>query len=369
MNLIKFDNIKNKVTQTTSWLVYFVVVYLFAEIAAGYALDIYRKTQRGATDYTILDPQAMDELAEVQGNATLNLYRWYSNLENFRGRHVITDASGFRIDSQTITSDEIVGMFGGSTTFSVITTQEDTIPDLLSNMLESRQVLNFGVGGYSTGAEIMTFVEALRVYPTMTTAIFYDGVNELGRSVERYQDEGVFYPNSYVLIGAPYIDAVRSAISKSLSPAVSLADSNLYYIYRRIHQILNRNNDAYEVGSRLNATVNRYFDNIKVLSAICVEYDVKCIFAWQPSIFTTSEDSLTQEELKLRNETPLVDYIKLTQMIFEDNRSELFGVVNLTGALDLKPSDDQYYYDWCHLNADGNRLVAKAISNLFETNE
>ena len=35
----------------------------------------------------------------------------------------------------------------------MIATQEDKIPDLLSNMLESKQVLNFGVGGYSfTGA-------------------------------------------------------------------------------------------------------------------------------------------------------------------------------------------------------------------------
>jgi hypothetical protein len=367
MSSTRFDTITKKVTLITSWLVYFVVLCVFTEIAAGYALEIYRKTQRGATDYTILDTQAKAELREVQGNANLNLYRWYSNLENFRGQHVITDASGFRINSQAITNDEIVGMFGGSTTFSVITTQEDTIPDLLSNMLESKQVLNFGVGGYSTGAEIMTFVEALRVYPTMTTAVFYDGVNELIHALEQY--EGVFYPNSYEVIGAPYFESVNAAISNSLPLGFSLADSNLYYIYQRIHKILNRNNDALEIDSRLEPILNRYFDNIKVLSAICSEYKVKCIFAWQPSLFTTLKDSLSERELELLNETTRIDgfpYIKLSQMVFEDNRSEQFGVVNLTGALDLKPSDDQYFYDWVHINADGNRLVARAISNLFE---
>ena len=364
MSLIRFDNIKKKVSLISSWLVYFVVILVFTEIAAGFALDIYRKIQMGATDYTILDPQVNDELGKVQGNTSLNVYRWYSNLANFRGQHVITDASGFRIDPQKITSDEIVGMFGGSTTFSVITSQEDTIPDLLSDMLKSKQVLNFGVGGYSTGAEIMTFVEALRFYPTMTTAIFYDGVNELGRSFE--QHEGVSYPNSYKLIGAPYFEGMNTAISNGLPLGISLADSNLYYIYQRIQQLLNINNNALGVELRLEAILNRYFDNIKVLSAICSEYEIRCIFAWQPTIFTTSKDSLNQKELELLNDTPRGDYKKLTQMVFEDDRSKLFGVINLTDALDSKPTDDQYFYDWCHLNADGNRLVVSAISNLFK---
>ena len=232
MNSTKFDNVTKKISLTAAWLLYILVLYLFVEIVAGYVLDIYRKNQRGATDYTILDPIAKKELAEVQRNTELNLYRWYSNMPNFRGDHVITDESGFRINPETITGDKIVGMFGGSTTFSVITSQKGTIPNQLSDILPGRQVLNFGVGGYSTGAEIMTFVEALRLYPKMETAIFYDGVNELGRALERIGDKNI--SNSYNLIGAPYITGEINAIIKR-QPGISLADSNLFYIYFIYH--------------------------------------------------------------------------------------------------------------------------------------
>jgi uncharacterized membrane protein YwzB len=58
MNSTKFDNVTKKISLTAAWLLYILVLYLFVEIVAGYVLDIYRKNQRGATDYTILDPIA-----------------------------------------------------------------------------------------------------------------------------------------------------------------------------------------------------------------------------------------------------------------------------------------------------------------------
>ena len=362
MSLTKFEMVKKKFSSFAIWFLYILILYLFTEIAAGYALDIYKKNQRGATDYTILDSEAMLELAEVQGKNHLNLYRWYSNYANFRGKHVVTDASGFRINTESITNDEIVGMFGGSTTFSVLTSQDGTIPNLLSDILPGHQVLNFGVGGYSTGAEIMTFVEALRAYPKMKTAIFYDGVNELGRPLERL---GAVYNNSYELIGPPYVTGEINAISRSI-PGISLADSNLYYIYKRILPILNKKEDPLEKEKRMLSIVQRYYDNVRVLSGICAEYEVECFFIWQPSIFTTSKDSLTTRENQILTETPMQEYIELTKMIFQDKRSKYFNLTDLSNALDNKPATDQYYYDWCHLSKDGNELVANEIASIIK---
>ena len=128
-----------------------------------------------------------------------------------------------------------------------------------------------GVGGYSTGAEIMTFVEALGRIKN-EDCYFYDGVNELGRPLERL---GAVYNNSYELIGPPYVTGEINAISRSI-PGISLADSNLYYIYKRILPILNKKEDSLEKEKRMLSIVQRYYDNVRVLSGICAEYEVEC---------------------------------------------------------------------------------------------
>jgi hypothetical protein len=87
---------------------------------------------------------------------------------------------------------------------------------------------------------------------------------------------------------------------------------------------------------------------------------------WQPSIFTTSKDVLTIRENQILNETPMEDYNELTEMIFQDERSKYFNIVNLSNALNTKPATDQYYYDWCHLSKMGNALVANEIAAIIE---
>ena len=366
MSSTKFDIMTKKISITITWLLYIFILYLFVEFAAGFALDIYRKYQKGATDFSILEPEVTKELSVVQGNAKLNLYRWYSNLPNYRGEHVVTDNSGFRIDQKKLTKDKIVGMFGGSTTWSVITSQEGTIPNLLTGILPELQVLNFGVGGYSTGAEIMTFVEALRIYPQMKTAIFYDGVNELARGLEQIGQQNL--SNSYNLIGAPLLEGKIYAMNKSFS-GISLADSNLFYIYKKIKSRIKQNKTSVDQDERLSPIINRYFQNIKVLSGICLEYNIECIFSWQPSIYTVSKESLNEKEKEILINTPMSDYIRLTEMIFEDGRSKFYNIVNLTDSLNQKSPKNKYFYDWCHLNADGNALVAKAIASIFAINK
>ena len=345
---------------------YLIILLIFADLSAGFALDIYKYQQRGATQFDRVDPEVRQELREVQSNKELNLYRWYNNLPNYRGRHIITDHSGFRIDTDNLSGDEVVGMFGGSTTLSTNTDQAGTIPNLLSQLSPGRQVLNFGVGGYSTASEIMTFVEALRAYPEMKTAIFYDGVNELGRAVENIGN--LKLPNSYNLIGAPYFDGELIAL-RGYIKGISILDSNLYYIYSVITSKLKPDNGADSEKKMLNQIVNRYYENVKVINAICEGYSVKCLFAWQPSVYTLADSSLSERERVIREETPRSEYSTLTTMIFADQRSQDYEIVDLTNSLDVKLPTEQFYNDWCHLTTEGNSLVAIALAKLMFINE
>jgi hypothetical protein len=340
--------------------VYCLGLLFFLEFATGLALKQYKKMQRGATNFEVLDSKLAEELKTVQSEIDLNLYRWYTNKPNFKGQHVVTDESGFRIDAPLTSKDKTLGMYGGSTTFSVMTSQRDTIADQLTNMINDYQVMNFGVGGYSTGAEIMTFVESLRLYPKITHAIFYDGVNELGRQRDSFSN-GI-PSSSYDLIGSPYPGGLNLALSREQGLGITLKSTNIYRVSEWILRKLNSPMHL-EDSASLNKIVDRYFSNIRVLRAICREFQVKCYFVWQPTIFNTDEHVLTNRELKIRSETPMKSYVELSNLILSDKRAEEFQLVDLTEALNFKDNSIEIFHDWCHLNAAGNKMVASALRN------
>jgi hypothetical protein len=131
-------------------------------------------------------------------DSILFLTRWYMNQRNFRGRYVVTDDAGFRIDPTAVTEAKSIGFFGGSIIFSILTRQEHTIPAQVH--LPGFNSLNFGVQGYSTAAELPTLLEALRKY-RLEVAVFYDGGSEIARYLEMLQDGA---PEAFATVGYYY---------------------------------------------------------------------------------------------------------------------------------------------------------------------
>jgi hypothetical protein len=357
----KENQISTFIQKLGAWLLYVIFLIFVAEIAAGFALDLYRKSRVDSTDFSVMSKDLSKELAHVQGRANLSLYRWYQNLPNFNGMYVITDPSGFRIDQRALDNRVQIGMYGGSTTFSVLTDQKNTIADQLSQKNDIYQLLNFGIGGYSTSAEIMTLVESLRIYPNIKIAIFYDGVNELGRAIEG-QIKNLNGNESEFILGTPYIDGVQAAIRNSTGPGFSLNQSNLFYIYDRI-LARKRMNDSLSY-DLLQSVKERYFANLKILSAICNEYELKCIFIVQPSIHTTHDSVLTDSEIRIKkNDIFGKNYPQLINEIFSDDRANKFNIIDLSTALNSKENTLRVFYDWHHLNSEGNKIIANQIKS------
>ena len=361
MNSTKSTRIERFFTKLSVRFVYLIALFVFFEIFSGFALKLYYDFRHGSTDYSFAG-DARKELEKVQEDATLNVYRWYANKPNYSGKFVVTDQSGFRINNLNLDDRSQVGMFGGSTTFSILTDQDGTIANLLSKSLNDHQILNFGVGGYSTSAEIMTLVEAIRSYPDMKTAVFYDGVNELGRAIGDYGTVN----HSYQLLGYPYKFAVNAAIVKESGNFLSwqFKHSNMFYIYDRIISKINLSRN-FPIEKVLNEVVERYFLNLKVINGICAEHGIKCIYTWQPSVFNVQDGSLSDKEIEIKNSTPRSYYLLLTKLIFLDERSTDFNVINLASALDKKSKSQTVFQDWSHLSADGNMYIANALRDVF----
>lgn len=349
----KYQTCISKAVAYTAYLVFCLVVL---EILTGVALKVYVAIQPSATDYEGIPNYVLEELALVQGSATLNGYRWYENKKNYTGKAVITDDGGFRIDQSSIhPGDRLIGMFGGSTMFSILTNQQDTIPDSIK--IDGFKSLNFGVGAYSTSLHVITLMEAIRKYPNIRVALFYDGVNELGRALE----SGFFDNGSYNYLGTPYPTGFRTAyINSGGLFSISITQSNLYFVIKKV-KLFHEQKPL-----DLERVKEQYFSNISAVNALCREYSIKCFFAWQPSIHTLDREAMSEKESRILSVSVMKDYEKLTQSILHDPRSKRFKLIDLTGIFNGKTPSETYFRDWCHVGSEGNKIIAESLSKTLK---
>ena len=341
---------------------------LMLEVAASVTLYVYRKTKGDTVGLSELPrPEAAKEITKLHQEMIPSPYRWYKLTPNYNSKNIITDSSGFRINSAKIDQREQVGFYGGSTAFSVLTEQKDTIPDYMTALSKKYQFLNFGIGGYSSGAEIMTFIESLRLYPNIKYAIFYDGVNELGRSNDTLPFRRDRRFTSEKIIGFPFTDGLRQARENSL-PIFSFnpTSTQLYYIYEKFLQQGPAWKEAKEERSqRIRRDALIYLKNISVIRSICREMNVKCFFMWQPNIHTLQGSDLNTAEKNIRNSDFWGShYPEMTKIVLTEARAQGKLLFSLIDSLNGKTS--QVFYDGCHLNKTGNKLIAEKILNTLK---
>ena len=128
-------------------------------------------------------------------------YRGFALPEHYQGKYVQTDELGFRnTPGNWKSSLPKIAYFGGSTMFSTVTNQENTIPAILQKRFKTFTHLNFGVGAYGSSQELITLIEVSRTVQPIRYAVFYDGVNEIVNSIALLQTKSM---RSYYNAWAP----------------------------------------------------------------------------------------------------------------------------------------------------------------------
>ncbi len=313
----------------------------------------------------VREPDPAGEVFAVMSNSILFPTRWYTNQPNFRGQYVVTDDAGFRIDPTAVTETKSIGFFGGSTMFSILTRQEHTIPALVH--LPGFNSLNFGVPGYSTAAELPTLLEALRRY-RLEVAVFYDGVNEIGRYVEMLQDGA---PEAFAAVGYYYRGGIDGALASYFSshqagvivqtPSMRIA-KRAWLMLRA--QAVSQSQSPEEIAR---SSAAQYFANIRDIQLIARANSVAPIFVLQPNIFTTGK-RLTPAELAIRDRdrTIVAQLAPLVRSaIMSDPRARTYDVVDASDVFDA--AEGEIFYDWCHVGGAGNKIVADRMVALIST--
>ena len=298
-------------------------------------------------------------------------YRWFYLQENYQGKYVRTDAYGFRIDRDALDSTgKRIGFFGGSTMFSTTTRQEGTIPAQFDLRLDRKaaQSLNFGVGGYSSTTELFAFIEILR-QERLHYAVFYDGVNEVARYVEKLQDApsaphfevlGYFFPSTSLKA----IDLFRGqAVAYELKLPIVVG-----YVGRVADRLLGRRNANLMVTEEnalghARRIIDIYVANVRDIAAVASAHGVTPVFFWQPDIYLFSGKRLTDRETRILEQNPAVRLLsqKVRELVREDRRLAEFRFFDLSDSLDSLGAQD-HFFDYCHVSEEANHLIASAMA-------
>jgi hypothetical protein len=310
-------------------------------------------------------------------------YRWYRLPANYSGKYFKTDGYGFRNDPNIDLENKIVmAFYGGSTMFSIKTSQEKTIPGIINTMpgvQDSVIALNMGIGAYSSSNELNTFLETSRNYP-IHTAVFFDGVNEVTRYLEKF----MYRPDDslYHSIGFPYFSTLEIAFGNTLKKqateyevkkkstwkpatywvAISIIGKlkNLLHINSPETQSETAWGEAgYAQAGKIAAQL--YLNNIRDISAIAKSRGIRAVFILQPTLFSSSRTGDDVEKSYTESAHPFVEAIHryTYDEIRKASKTDL-EFYDLSDAFDDLP-EGKYFYDWHHCNAKANEHLATKI--------
>jgi lysophospholipase L1-like esterase len=356
-------------------LISFLGCFVVAEIASLYLLERnYRLVEERYNRWARVDgTNRVDEMQEIYfARSEFHPYRWYYLPPNFAGKTVELDRFGFRnlnseIDS---TATKKIAFYGGSTMFSTTTVQKYAIPNLIQKTYSDSdvQALNFGVGGYASSAELNTFIETIRLIPSIKYAVFYDGVNEVGRFIEKLQNRNE--EPLYSVVSYPFLAAFEAAIYRREYRTRKHSFPYSVYFVRKAIEITTRDdpppiNVDYESAAVDIARI--YLENLRDIQSIARDRKIETMFLLQPVIYTTK--NLTQPEVKIASSPHLFDMSKLHLLAYEKinemAKSFNVSVVDISDVLSEKDVNSDVFLDYCHLNELGNAKVAEKIGDLM----
>lgn len=123
---------------------------------------------------------------------------------------------------------------------------------------------------------------------------------------------------------------------------------------------LGRGRDTYELATRV---MEVYNSNCRQIRAMAGAFDIPVAMLWQPTLAAESRELLGQEpEFRASMDPGEVSLQEAVWKLAEENAGGLY----LWFGDCMNEAGFPCYVDYCHLNADGNRLVAIKMHAMLE---
>jgi len=249
---------------------------------------------------------------------------------------------------------EATWFFGGSTMWGLGVDDSSTIPSFYYN-LSKKPTINFGVGGWVSRQSLNKFLTLLATEAAPSTAVFYDGVNEVGygcNSIHSNKDLPVTARDSQI----------RGALKPFLEKAANFISSPLQTLKRR--QQISGEYDCIINPRKANTIAKHLVTSWSTIHAISKAKGIKSFFVLQPNLATSpNSKKILEPDHQLDKVSKQVESVY--KNILKELRLECKAIPELCHVF-IDGSNwlngvDYAFYDWMHVGDKGNKVVAKKL--------
>ena len=367
MRILKFASYFGLVVAITFvWLVY-VEAVCFARLRASEPGTDLIPRERLRAVYA--GANWVDAMAEEWAPSNRFAYRAYVGWERkpFAGRAINIDESGMRRSSPSNCDGNAytIWMFGGSTVWGAGTPDWLTVPSQLGGLYEKEGrgvcVHNYGQKAWVSNQEVIKLILELKENQrNPDLVIFYDGPADV---YETHQSGRAGLHQNF---------EVMARLFEGHAPAASgnfqyLLETNTsrFLLQQRQQTRMAKQVTAGDVAVIAQESVQNYMQNVRFVQALASQYGFKAAFFWQPTI-STGNKNLTPEEQSARDSarqrTPGIEEANQAAyaLMQAQCRTPMFCIADV-----FDQSAGTIYFDDAHVDAEGDRLIAKRMYELL----
>lgn len=315
----------------------------------------------------------------------------YYPFEEFRmkphkGKFFNVGDDGFRITNHLRGNAYNIWIFGGSTIAGAGVPDQFTVPYYVQEIFNKSaslrvNIYNRGIAGWINSQELIHLVNELRSGRKPDMAIFYDGVNEIAKSViygmptdmprfymrqKDLMDGNMDLLSLFVTRRSKFAYQLVNFIRKTLNlpipliPFVDAWDKDFNF-----NQYPNLGEERKQ--KLAEEIVDIYFKNIDFIKKLASVYNFKVYFFWQPSLWTTKK-TLTLEERNLLDSHHTCRFAYIDSAKRVETQIKIFLSKNPNYSKDFLWIGDAVdrltetvFFDGVHMLPNGNKRIAEAI--------
>ena len=245
-------------------------------------------------------------------------YVYFGRLPSYKGKYIQIDAAGHRVTPQPAepaTPVAKVFLFGGSTMWGDSQRGDHTIAADISGRLQTLAgpgarvlVTNFGETGYVSTQGLLSLILQLRKGNRPDVVLFYDGLNDVGSTVQHGEPGLPQNEAKRVAEFAMGRSLDRTGFARGLGKdlrALALLSGRAMQQLAVSDWVLSKKRAPgtgyIPADSAARSTVRTYVENVRIIEALGTVYGFTPVFVWQPNLHATEKKPNPFEQRLLRN--------------------------------------------------------------------